>query len=365
MEANEVRQRGIDVRRFVTFGIIKGFLRRVHRWPIYVDTVTGAGGRDPLRPRSKERARIGNIDEEAPDPGTGGSLGSGSVTLGRLTSGLNMLRMGEESKRKNSMATTSGTAGGTSGGGGTSTAGRNESSITLRTTTTSTTGSMGTSPNTGGGIWRARSDSPTPGGFMQVTPTPIASGHNHQHINNPPGNRQSKSPGYFQSQVPMLSSSLRSNQGIGIISTSHTTNQSVPRGTGGGGGGGGSQNSLQTGFLGPGGRPLGHHRNSRDARNRGGLRTPGGAAGANAAITQQEHDTHLHASMLGYLDGLHHADELQVKFKLGWTKLEDCLKKIAGLPLGGSGGGDPQGISEEQKESIARGDFGKIVIVLR
>ena len=338
-----------------------------------MDTVTGAGGRDPLRPRSKERARIGNIDEEAPEPGAGGSLGSGSAgTLGRLTSGLGMLRMGEESKRKDSMATTSGTVGGTSGGGGTSTAGRNESSITLRTTTTSTTGSMGTSPNTGGGIWRARSDSPTPGGFMQVTPTPIAVGHNHQHNNNPPpGNRQSKSPGYFQSQVPMLSSSLRSNQGIGIISTSHTTNQSVPRGTGGGvgGGGGGSQTSLQTGFLGPGGRPLGHHRNSRDARNRGGLRTPGGAAGANAAaITQQEHDTHLHASMLGYLDGLHHADELQVKFKMGWTKLEDCLKKIAVLPSGGGGGGggDPHGgVSEEQKESIARGDFGKIVIVLR
>jgi hypothetical protein len=26
--------RGIDVQRFITFGVIKGFLRRVHRWPV-------------------------------------------------------------------------------------------------------------------------------------------------------------------------------------------------------------------------------------------------------------------------------------------------------------------------------------------
>lgn len=26
--------RGIDVQRFITFGVIKGFLRRIHRWPV-------------------------------------------------------------------------------------------------------------------------------------------------------------------------------------------------------------------------------------------------------------------------------------------------------------------------------------------
>ncbi|KAI0748353.1 nitrogen permease regulator 2-domain-containing protein [Daedaleopsis nitida] len=34
MEEYEVHKLGIDVRRFTSFGVIKGFLRRVHRWPI-------------------------------------------------------------------------------------------------------------------------------------------------------------------------------------------------------------------------------------------------------------------------------------------------------------------------------------------
>lgn len=33
IEENAVAERGIDVHRFITFGVIKGFLRRVHRWP--------------------------------------------------------------------------------------------------------------------------------------------------------------------------------------------------------------------------------------------------------------------------------------------------------------------------------------------
>ncbi|GMK56393.1 hypothetical protein CspeluHIS016_0302330 [Cutaneotrichosporon spelunceum] len=36
-EANDVHNKGIDPRRFVSFGIIKGFLVRVHRWPVMVD----------------------------------------------------------------------------------------------------------------------------------------------------------------------------------------------------------------------------------------------------------------------------------------------------------------------------------------
>lgn len=37
VEMNEVTSLGIDPRRFVSFGIIKGFLRRVHRWPVLID----------------------------------------------------------------------------------------------------------------------------------------------------------------------------------------------------------------------------------------------------------------------------------------------------------------------------------------
>lgn len=36
IEANDVLSLGIDPRRFISFGIIKGFLRRVHRWPVRV-----------------------------------------------------------------------------------------------------------------------------------------------------------------------------------------------------------------------------------------------------------------------------------------------------------------------------------------
>lgn len=43
MEEYDVASYGIDVRRFTSFGVIKGFLRRVHRWPVLlpeVDTAT-------------------------------------------------------------------------------------------------------------------------------------------------------------------------------------------------------------------------------------------------------------------------------------------------------------------------------------
>lgn len=36
VEDNEIDAKGIDVRRFVQFGVIQGFLRRIHRYPIYL-----------------------------------------------------------------------------------------------------------------------------------------------------------------------------------------------------------------------------------------------------------------------------------------------------------------------------------------
>ncbi|KAI0034016.1 nitrogen permease regulator 2 [Vararia minispora EC-137] len=37
MQDHDVRSLGIDARRFTSFGVIKGFLRRVHRWPVLID----------------------------------------------------------------------------------------------------------------------------------------------------------------------------------------------------------------------------------------------------------------------------------------------------------------------------------------
>ncbi|KAF5373882.1 hypothetical protein D9758_000639 [Tetrapyrgos nigripes] len=42
MEEHNVNGVGIDVRRFTSFGVIKGFLRRVHRWPVLVESTKPA-----------------------------------------------------------------------------------------------------------------------------------------------------------------------------------------------------------------------------------------------------------------------------------------------------------------------------------
>lgn len=40
---------GIDIRRFVSFGVIKGILRRVHRWPVFrIPTQLSSDIRDPF-----------------------------------------------------------------------------------------------------------------------------------------------------------------------------------------------------------------------------------------------------------------------------------------------------------------------------
>lgn len=43
-EEYAVEELGIDIRRFTSFGVIKGFLRRVHRWPVYLPP-------EPYQPR--------------------------------------------------------------------------------------------------------------------------------------------------------------------------------------------------------------------------------------------------------------------------------------------------------------------------
>ncbi|TKY90510.1 hypothetical protein EX895_000508 [Sporisorium graminicola] len=44
IEDNDIDGKGIDVRRFVSFGVIQGFLRRVHRYPIYLGPRTAEDG---------------------------------------------------------------------------------------------------------------------------------------------------------------------------------------------------------------------------------------------------------------------------------------------------------------------------------
>ncbi|KAK1236004.1 Nitrogen permease regulator 2 [Marasmius sp. AFHP31] len=53
MQAHAVHELGIDVRRFTSFGVIKGFLRRVHRWPVLLQTNVPPGSPDPYAPARK------------------------------------------------------------------------------------------------------------------------------------------------------------------------------------------------------------------------------------------------------------------------------------------------------------------------
>ena len=85
IEENDVEAMGIDVRRFVSFGVIKGFLRRVHRYPILLQASPsplffgrrdasqgGVTERDPSTSRSRER--VARVREESLGFGTNGQL---------------------------------------------------------------------------------------------------------------------------------------------------------------------------------------------------------------------------------------------------------------------------------------------------
>lgn len=65
IEENGVSESGIDVRRFVTFGVIKGFLRRIHRWPVLLPKITPKRGK-----KSNEPGTEGGESETPPNPGT-------------------------------------------------------------------------------------------------------------------------------------------------------------------------------------------------------------------------------------------------------------------------------------------------------
>ncbi|GJJ06083.1 hypothetical protein Clacol_000272 [Clathrus columnatus] len=71
-EEHNVRPLGIDVRRFITFGVIKGFLRRVHRWPVLM----------PEKPRDTMKIEVSPQDTKP----VGGRRRGKSFTLVGSTS---------------------------------------------------------------------------------------------------------------------------------------------------------------------------------------------------------------------------------------------------------------------------------------
>lgn len=97
----------------------------------------------------------------------------------------------------------------------------------------------------------------------------------------------------------------------------------------------------------------------------------------NASLAEQE--AQLKEELKPYLDGTHHTDEIQVRFKMGWKMLDNYLRKIAedaefaswhhdakGWASGSNHGADgSESKRKEKAEAAERGDYGKVVIVLR
>jgi hypothetical protein len=124
IDENDVDALGIDIRRFVSFGVIKGFLRRVHRFPVLLQDSRSPPNeverRDPSSSRSRERGPEGDASRISqmqisisPEPvnefgtsrkgrlrhasETDGSLGAGSIVSGGTSTGR---RRAVESHRK-------------------------------------------------------------------------------------------------------------------------------------------------------------------------------------------------------------------------------------------------------------------------
>ncbi|KAJ6547683.1 nitrogen permease regulator 2-domain-containing protein [Mycena capillaripes] len=62
METYDIHELGIDVRRFTSFGVIKGFLRRVHRWPVLLPSELDSPPSDLVDPTSvSNRRRVNSL----------------------------------------------------------------------------------------------------------------------------------------------------------------------------------------------------------------------------------------------------------------------------------------------------------------
>jgi nitrogen permease regulator 2-like protein len=324
---------GIDVRRFVSFGIIKGFLRRVHRWPIFDRTIGQLAAMSGIEglPESDSLLPIPNLIRPGSDP---------ESIRGRPVFG-----------RQESEATF--TSGGPSSLGasvGLPTRRPDESVITLRSTGSTGSTGMGTLPmNTGVGLVKGRTSS--------IENAPKHPGWNNTLMltsNNVFGSPPSTA------MPPIQTSSRGFGSSTSGLSTSNATSgrQSSTGTTGGGSGfgargrGGGGRGSIRSAT---GGSP--------------GLAPPTAALPSGVGGTGKRHEVRLFYDTLGrMLDGQHHTDEIQVRFGVSWEKLEECLIELGGLGsvVGQQTGKDRQRqLTDEQRRRVSRGDYGRIKVVLR
>lgn len=317
MQDNQVQERGIDVRRFITFGVIKGFLRRVHRWPIHLDLMARGQKGSALRTALGQSSN--SHSDNTPD-------GQSTPTLVHRESHLSSMGSRKIQNDKES-----------SNGSGIRFQGEpGESSLTIRSG--QSTDSLPSSAN-GSGMWKTLSTSPYHSSHLNRNSGFANELHNSSGIVQPLSSTSHRSGGSHRGSVTLMSSSS-------VV----------------------SHPSLKPTSGSLSGRPGSSSQNRLDVFN---SRLPLTARGTRLRQSQKSMQSHaiqeaiLLDEIRAYCDGSHHTDEIQVRFKMSWARLEMHLQKIAGLPFGIDGKLATDEMTEQVKADSARGDYGKVVVVIR
>ncbi|GHJ86165.1 hypothetical protein NliqN6_2567 [Naganishia liquefaciens] len=392
--------RGIDIRRFVTFGIIKGFLRRVHRWPIMEEavmppsvSVTGTALDSAM---DSQLSRISSMH-----PGQGQT----QMRQGQRESSSGQAQWTSFSDRHSQHSGPRDEHGSQP----------NTSGMTIRSAKSSDSLAIAGSPPTG--LTKAKTAHPahrgsiTSGltsGFMRIP----GMGAGNRSGSAQPSTENRTSQGHMFTQPSSMavapSTSLPSNSNLSShqdsqagqeISTSYVTTASLalrPPSVGSGQVGTGSASrryAKNTMYAHPGANgsnvQIGGSGNANSRRTTANNRHSSRFLSSqhlshvsfhsypNASIAEQE--AQLRESLKPYLDGTHHTDEIQVRFKMGWKTLDRFLRKIAeeadfaswnhdtkGWASGSNSGAEwSESRRREKAEAMERGDYGKVVIVLR
>lgn len=229
-EAHELHSRGIDPRRFVTFGIIKGFLRRVHRWPVIVDRTAPL-----LIAAGLGSSHVGLTTATTTTSGLGSAVGAGPPAASRRRVGFQSSgdhRPGDRDGEERDF-------------GKDRHRDRGDSAFTIRSGGSTTSIGLAASPDARSG------DASPPSGYRRIG----------------------------------------AGSGFGRSLTSHSAAETHP-----------SVSSRRTGTLRSGTLAIGVNARAREGRL-----------------------YELEDELLGYLDGHHHTDEIQVRMGMGWAQLEKVL----------------------------------------
>ena len=317
IEANGVLALGIDPRRFVSFGIIKGFLRRVHRYPIMLER------RTPLLSQYSGIIDYGGMNIGLGSgfaPGTGGQRRrvEFKTQLGSATTLSVSTRPGDSAFLQRS--------------------GPGDSSFTIRSSEGGGHSQTHSHSHTQTPNSHSQSHSTLPTSAVESSPGQYGPGNVPIPGRTPPGlSLLGRSPG-APGRRPVGMTAMRDGSAIALPgaggryrdtrppyrerersdgdytsafarTAGMPSDTSIPQtsqtGLAGSGPGRGSTGAGASGFV-----------TGRSRRTN--LKGP-------AARAREANERRFEDDLIGYLDGAHHADEIQVKFGLAWAQLESIL----------------------------------------